>query len=115
MEYNEYRILNEKICSIMRKVLNEEKTNEKSNKKNDDKDTSCVAKRQTVIKWLNSAQELHSVLAYRLWPSRNKDSARSLFYKKYRGGDSDGNEYSFTNIEINKLFNMKNRYIDKIS
>ena len=72
-------------------------------------------KRSEVMKWLDSAQELHSVLAYKLWPEKDEDEARSLFSKKYRGEDADGNGYSFDDNDINKLFNMKDRYIDAIS
>lgn len=72
-------------------------------------------KRNEVMKWLDSAQELHSILAYRLWPEKDEDEARSLFSKKYRGEDAEGNEYSFDDDDINKLFNMKDRYIDEIS
>lgn len=69
---------------------------------------------QMVSKWLNSAQQLHSQLAYRLWPNMDKDEARSLFSKKYRGKDSEGKEYSFNDQEIESLYNMKDRFISKI-
>lgn len=72
-------------------------------------------KRSEVMKWLDSAQELHSVLAYKLWPDKDEDEARSLFSKKYRGEDAEGHEYSFDDEDINNLFNMKDRYIDTIS
>lgn len=72
-------------------------------------------KRNEVMKWLDSAQELHSILAYRLWPEKDEDEARSLFSKKYRGEDAEGHDYSFDDDDINKLFNMKDRYIDEIS
>ena len=41
-----------------------------------------------------------------------KDAARSLFSKKYNG-ESQGKEYEFNELEINKLFNMRDTFIDK--
>lgn len=70
-------------------------------------------KRTIVVKWLSSAQNLHSVLSYELFPELDKDSARSEFSKKYRQEDADGNPYDFTDDEINKLFNMRGRYIKR--
>lgn len=70
-------------------------------------------KAELVYKWLDSAQELHSVLAYKLYPELTKDGARSEFSKKYRGRDDEGKEYKFDELEINKLFNMRDDFIDK--
>ena len=69
------------------------------------------AKQDAVLKWLDSAQELHSVLAYQLWPDKKRDSARSLFSKKYRGHDDDGKEYHFDESEINSLYDMRDDFI----
>ena len=82
----------------------------KSKKSSDDRDTS--GKKDLVYKWLDSAQELHSVLSYELYPNMTKDAARSLFSKKYNG-ESQGKEYEFNELEINKLFNMRDTFIDK--
>jgi len=86
---------------------------DKRRKEHEDGET--YKKRTEVMKWLDSAQELHSILAYKLWPDKDEDEARSLFSKKYRGEDADGNNYSFDDTEINELFNMKDRYIEEIS
>lgn len=71
--------------------------------------------RKMVKSWLDSALELHSVLAYRLWPEKKKSTARASFSKKYNGEDSYGNPYSFTNAEITHLYNMRNDYIKRSS
>lgn len=70
-------------------------------------------KEELVYKWLDSAQELHSVLAYELYPDLTKDGARSQFSKKYRGEDDNGKQYKFDELEINKLFNMRDDFINK--
>lgn len=72
-------------------------------------------KHVSVKKWLSTAQELHSVLAYDLWPEKDEDAARSLFSKKFRGEDADGKKYDFDDAEINKLYNMMHAFIDDIS
>jgi len=71
------------------------------------------SKRNDVMKWLDSAQELHSVLSYDLWPGLDKDSARSEFSKKYNGEDANGKEYDFTDSEINTLYNMRDDFINR--
>ena len=73
------------------------------------------SKKKLVLKWLDSAQELHSVLAYKLWPNLDDDSARSIFSKKYRGEDSNGDKYTFDDEEINRLYNMRDNYIESAS
>ena len=80
----------------------------------DDDGTPYDKKREIVHKWLSSAQELHSVLSYRLYPKLTKGGARSKFSKKFRGEDHDGKPYEFNEIEINRLYNMKDDYIEKI-
>lgn len=84
-------------------------------KSKDSQEEELGVKRSEVMKWLDSAQSLHSVLAYKLWPDMDKDEARSLFSKKYRGEDAEGNSYSFDVDDITTLFNMKDRFIDAIS
>lgn len=77
----------------------------------DNKENS--SKKDSVLKWLDTAQELHSVLAYELWPDMDEDTARSLFSKKYRGHDDDGNSYHFDDEEINDLYNMRDDFIER--
>lgn len=93
----------------------------KESPKHDDFDsenssTSIEHKRDIVMKWLDSDLELHSTLAYELYPdktgSENQEgSARSLFSKKYNGKDASDKKYSFDDEEINKLYNLRNKYI----
>lgn len=71
-------------------------------------------KKDAVLRWLDTAQELHSVLAYELWPDMDEDSARSEFSKKYRGHDDDDKPYHFTDEEINDLYDMKDDFIKRI-
>ena len=88
----------------------EKKQKEADKKKDIEKSES---KRGAVMKWLDSAQELHSVLSYDLWPSLDKDSARSEFSKKYNGEDANGKRYEFTDSEINTLYNMRDSFITR--
>lgn len=74
-------------------------------------DNSLDNKRETIMKWLDSEQELHSVLAYKLWPDKDKDQARSDFSKKWRGKDNTGKPYDFDDEEINRLYNLRNDFI----
>lgn len=83
-----------------------------SSKKHDSKPEVDDEKRTSIIKWLDSEQELHSVLAYELWPEKDKDEARSLFSKKYRGEDNTGKKYEFSPEEVNTLYNLRNDFID---
>ena len=86
---------------------------EKKSKRDDEGDEKEFdeTKKGLIMKWLDSAQELHSVLAYQLWPDKDKDSARSLFSKKYRGQDDDGKTYEFDPSELNRLYNLRNDFI----
>ena len=76
-----------------------------------DDDRNETGKRESVMKWLDSAQELHSVLSYELWPGKDEDTARSLFSKKYRGEDNEGKHYEFSPEEINSLYNLRGDFI----
>lgn len=78
----------------------------------DDKETEI--RRKDVMNWLDSNQNKHSVLSYKLYPNISKDGARSKFSKKYRGEDKNGHKYVFSPMEINRLYNMKNSFIEKI-
>lgn len=119
-------MLNESQRNYLKSIIKESifeianEGNEPSQNNNHSNDSSDkMAKRDSVMSWLDTAQELHSVLSYELWGKKNaseteKASARSLFSKKFRGEDADGKEYHFDDNEINSLYNMKNRYINKI-
>jgi hypothetical protein len=101
-------LLEEKIYREIKRELNEKVDKSK-----------LSTMRKSVMKWLKSRQQLHSVLAYTLYNKQNADedekaTVRSLFSKKFRGKDANGNNYYFSDDEIVKLFNMKDRFIDKI-
>lgn len=111
------RLLENKIYGAMKQVLLREAEEREPNTEQAQKNKQ--AKRQSVQRWLDSAQQLHSTLAYRLMGVEHaseveKATARSLFSKKYRGEDADGKPYSFSDDEINTLYNMKDDFIEKI-
>ena len=69
-------------------------------------------RRNLVMKWLDSAQQLHSVLSYKLWPEKNssddkRGEARSLFSRKWREEDNE----RFNANEINTLYNLRTDFI----
>lgn len=112
------KILEDKIKSMIKESLEleaKEDSTEEKDKEDDERVKSGEdrIKRQLVKTWLDSAMQLHSVLAYRLWPKKAESDARALFSKKYNGKDSDGNSYSFSANEINTLYNMRNDEIKK--
>lgn len=88
---------------------------EKKTKKHHNKDLKNLShKTNLVMKWLDSEQDKHSTIAYRLWPDKDKDQARSDFSKAWRGEDgTEHKEYSFTPEEINKIYNLRNDYIKR--
>ena len=69
------------------------------------------ARKSYVMKFLDDNKTLHSTLAYKLWPNKDKDSARSLFSKKY-SGESEGKHYAFSPKEINRLYNMVTSFVN---
>ena len=91
----------------------EDGDNKKDGEKHEKSDRETTSKRSIVMKWLATAQELHSVLAYQLYPSLTKDGARSEFSKKYRGEDDEHKPYEFDEVEINKLYQMRNDFIER--
>lgn len=72
-------------------------------------------KRELIVKWLDTAQELHSVLAYKLYPKlaskgeNGKGTARSKFSQKYRHYKNK----KFSPKEINILYNLRSDFISK--
>ena len=105
--------------------INEQKSSKKNQKAKDDKkekdkdNKADDTKLKSVIKWLKSDQDNNAAVVRELWPEKchkknGEDSARSLFSKKLRGKDSEGKTYSFTAKEVNDLYSMKDRYIQKI-
>ena len=116
LENQIYRMLKESMFenSFIENVFPEKKSEKKHDKKDDDEDTDEDSnKRILIMKWLDSAQQLHSTVAYDLWPDMDRDSARSEFSKKYRGQDDDGKPYEFSAEEINRIYNIRSKYIKK--
>ena len=114
--------LTKHIYNLLKESINEnpyfenyfmEKKSKDKDKEKSESDREVGGKRESVLKWLDTAQELHSVLAYELWPQKDKDSARSEFSKKYRGHDDDDKPYHFDDSEINTLYNMRNDFISR--
>lgn len=104
-------LLEKKIYNMLMNTISE--SEKKSDKKNSD---NLQTRRENVMKWLDTDQSNHAPLAYELWNVTSDDdvekgNARSLFTKKFKGHDPSGKEYKFTDDEINKLYNMKDRYL----
>lgn len=124
----EKKLLENKICKLIRESIFENgfyengfgengfyEASKNEHNEDDDKKPSKIEKERydLIIRWLDTAQELHSVLSYELWPDKDKDTARSEFSKKYRGHDDDGKKYRFTEDEVNDLYNMREDFIDR--
>ena len=121
-------ILENKIYNLIKESFNEnnfyengffEKREKKEDGENASEESDSLQNKLDVImKWLDSAQELHSVLSYALWLNSDEgpdteDGCRSEFSKKYNGHDDEGKPYKFTDKEINKLYNLRSDYISK--
>ena len=87
--------------------------NDDSNEEDRQGNKKNTIRREKVLNYLKSAQQKHSEYAYHLWPDMEKDDARSLFSKKYRGHDADGNSYSFNDEEIISIYNMIDDVLNK--
>lgn len=86
---------------------------EKEEKKDDDSskekegNKASAKRRERVISHLKSDGVDVAQYAYRLWPDKDEDSARSYFYKCLDGKTNDtGDVYRFTSDEINRLYSM---------
>lgn len=77
-------------------------SNEKQNS-----NKASAKRRERVISRLKSDGVDVAQYAYRLWPDKDKNSARSYFYKCLDGKTNDtGDVYKFTSDEINRLYSM---------
>ena len=64
-------------------------------------------KRKRIIQYLKDEKTDIAPYAYELWPDKDKDSARSYFYKCLDGKtNDDGDVYSFSDEEFNRLHSM---------
>ena len=86
---------------------------EKEEKKDDDsskekgENKASAKRRERVISRLKSDGVDVAQYAYRLWPDKDEDSARSYFYKCLDSKTNDtGDVYKFTSDEINRLYSM---------
>ena len=86
---------------------------EKEEKKDDDSskekegNKASAKRRERVISRLKSDGVDVAQYAYRLWPDKDEDSARSYFYKCLDSKTNDtGDVYKFTSDEINRLYSM---------
>ena len=86
---------------------------EKEGKKDDDsskekgENKASAKRRERVISRLKSDGVDVAQYAYRLWPDKDEDSARSYFYKCLDSKTNDtGDVYKFTSDEINRLYSM---------
>ena len=77
-------------------------SNEKQNS-----NKASAKRRERVISRLKSDGVDVAQYAYRLWPDKDENSARSYFYKCLDGKTNDtGDVYKFTSDEINRLYSM---------
>lgn len=118
LENKIYKIVKESFFEndfLENSFLEKKKEPSKEPKENHNKDLKDLShKTNLVMKWLDSEQDKHSTIAYRLWPDKDKDQARSDFSKAWRGEDgTEHKEYSFTPEEINKIYNLRNDYIKR--
>ena len=133
MNAREKKLLEDKIYRILKESMYEEFMGEEGNLNDkEQKDDAGVnssrlnpddgrrnkrasqEKEHEVIQWLKDDQENNAAVARELWPNKDEDAARSEFSKKVRGKDADGKPYSFDAKDVNRLYNIKNRFINKI-
>ena len=133
MTLNEERILTEHIKQLVREAFYEmggymqqengmfERNGNKSNaakkrkhKKSVRRKHNMAFRRKAVIDALSTEKDGQGEIkldvapyAYALWPDKDKDSARSYFYKCLKGEKNDsGIPYEFDDSEINRLYSM---------
>lgn len=63
-------------------------------------------KRRIVINYLKQDGVDVAPFAYELWPDKDEDSGRSLFYKCLDNKEYNGSTYKFNDSDINKLYSM---------
>lgn len=103
--------LHEMIINATKQVIKEGyfdfiNTNEK---KESDSDAHKISdeKKTRIIEILKQDEVDKAPYAYALWPDKEKDSARSYFYKCLnQEKNDDGVPYSFSDREFNRLYSM---------
>ena len=116
MELNDkaYKIIQECITEAVKKEIYKNRIKkiikEEYAKLNEDDEQSGDIKRKAVMNTLKDPKFNHAQLAYDLYHPKDqgeKDTVRSLFSKKATGKpDNDGAIRSFSDEEINKLYQM---------
>ena len=105
------RILSEKKGG-WKKKSDKKKGSDKSGAKKENSDKSGAKKKssgeKTLMDLLNSDAVNAAHYYYKLWPNKDKDSARGLGYKKAKGAKTPNKKgvYRFTSKERNKLYGM---------
>ena len=110
MTLNEEKILRETIKNIIRETIFDYFNNEEQSDKEDSEDRQAKKmSKSRVINQLKSKGINKAQFAYKLWPDKDKDSARSYFYKclNHETND-DGDVYSFDDKEATELRSMLN-------
>ena len=110
MTLNEEKILRETIKNIIRETIFDYFNNEEQSDKEDSEDRQAKKmSKSRVINQLKSKGINKAQFAYKLWPEKDKDSARSYFYKclNHETND-DGDVYSFDDKEATELRSMLN-------
>ena len=117
---NEEKILKESIKKLVRESIfdlinggmSEKKSNEKKHSKpkksseGEEKSESKISekRKKRILQALKDPTMDVAQFAYRLWPDKDEDSARSYFYKCLDGKTNDsGDVYSFTDDEFIQL------------
>lgn len=116
MELNNkiYRIIQECITEAVKKQIQKQRIakiiKEEYAKLTEDNEQSSSMKRKAVMTWLKDPKFNHAQLAYDLYHPKDqseKDTVRSLFSKEATGKpDADGAIRSFSDDDINKLYQM---------
>ena len=116
MELNDkaYKIIQECITEAVKKQIQKQRIakiiKEEYAKLTEDNEQSSSMKRKSVMTTLKDPKFNHAQLAYDLYHPKDqseKDTVRSLFSKKASGKpDNDGAIRSFSDEEINKLYQM---------
>ena len=109
-----YKIIQECITEAVKKEIYKNRIKkiikEEYAKLNEDDEQSGDMKRKAVMNTLKDPKFNHAQLAYDLYHPKDqseKDTVRSLFSKKASGKpDNDGAIRSFSDEEINKLYQM---------
>jgi len=128
MTINEERILKDYIKELVREsfetlassyhqennMLEKKSKKTSEHKKKSKRKHGMAMRRRAVIDALDTERKGQGEIkldvapyAYALWPEKDKDSARSYFYKCLKGEVNDsGVPYEFDDAEINRLYSM---------